>query len=639
MAAGAGISEKPGKPGKTSLGKGPRARGALLFGVLTTLMFLGVAARLVQLQVFEYESHTREIASTIIKPSSERDRRGRIIDSRGVVLAASVPVRACAMDPQLIEDAARAALPKDVRDILSKGEGPGFEEAEKTLADAVAIQQEKIIGRLTEALALTSDEVAAVTRRVGMRYVPKNSAAGKPVPYRFIWVQRRVADERYLDLADRMARAGKDAADAWRNRRRWVRLAAQMRTARETEKESYCRDAAEGWRRHALEAEGRYAGVFFPPEFERFYPQGQLAAHVVGYANIDGDGMGGIESSYNSKLTGTPVRRLVARDARSRPLMSLVSDERTADGMTVELTVDSVVQAIVEEELRNTVEELKVRSPDINAHAVVMDPYTGDILAMANYPTFDPNHPGVHSETGERVTHRERRNDAVSAIQEPGSTFKPLMVCASLEEGVASLEEDVECSTLLMNNGRRSIKDLYPYGRMTLEMAVVKSSNPGMVRTGLKLGPEKMREYVLKFGFGEKSGRGLAGESRGMVTSKEKWNDWTMGSVPMGYEVGVTTLQMAAAYSVIANGGLLPTPNIVKAVYDGNGGLIEEREVVMRRRVVSADTAEKMRAVMRKVVTTGTGRRANSPEYELGGKTGTANMTVSEEERAKGMKG
>ncbi|MCD8139005.1 MAG: penicillin-binding protein 2 [Planctomycetaceae bacterium] len=588
--------------------KGPRARGAVAFGVLTTLMFLVVAARLVQLQVVEYAEHTREITNIIIKPTSERDRRGQIVDSRGVVLAASVPVRACALAPKLL--------------IESEG-----------------ANQDKVVARLADALELTPVEIQKLTDRINRRYVPKNSETGGAVPYRFVWVKRRVTDEQYGKLAAEIERAKREARNAWQNRRRWLKLAGEMKVARDPEKEAYCRTQADGWRAHALAAEGRYAGVFFPPEFERFYPQAELASHVLGFSDIDGNGMGGIELVLNNKLSGKPVTRLVARDARSRPLMSLISDDRSPAGMTVELTIDSVVQAIVEEELKSVVEDLKIRTPDINAHAVVIDPYTGDILAIANYPTYDPNHPRVDPETGEKIGDRARRNDVVSAIQAPGSTFKPLMICAALEEKVASLEEEVDCSTFSMNNGKRTIKDIYPYSRMSLEMAVVKSSNPAMVRTGLKLGPEKMREYVLKFGFGEKTGSGLPGESRGMITSAEKWNEWTMGSVPMGYEIGVTTLQMAAAYSAIANGGMLPTPNLIRAVYDANGGLVEKPEPVMRRRVISPETAEKMRGVMRKVITTGTGRRANIEEYHLGGKTGTANMMVTDEEKAKGMKG
>jgi cell division protein FtsI (penicillin-binding protein 3) len=267
-----------------------------------------------------------------------------------------------------------------------------------------------------------------------------------------------------------------------------------------------------------------------------------------------------------------------------------------------------------------------------------MDPYTGDVLAMANYPTFDPNHPGVNPETNEKVPPEHRDNNAVAALQEPGSTFKPVMVAAALEEKLVSLSDPLDCGTFRMENGR-VIKDISPYGMMTVEMALVKSSNPGMARIGLKMGPEIMRDYVLKFGFGKRTESLLPAERHGNVTAKDKWNLYTMGSVPMGYEIDVTTLQMACAYSVFANGGMLPKPNIVKAVYDAAGGLALATKPEMRGRVISEETAAMMRKVLRKVVTDGTGRRANFPEYELGGKTGTANMIANAEERSAGVKG
>ncbi|MCC8189120.1 MAG: hypothetical protein LIP77_00605, partial [Planctomycetes bacterium] len=178
-----------------------------------------------------------------------------------------------------------------------------------------------------------------------------------------------------------------------------------------------------------------------------------------------------------------------------------------------------------------------------------------------------------------------------------------------------------------------------PYGRMSLLMALVKSSNPALVRVGLRLGPEKMREYVLRYGFGERTGSLLPGEVRGKVTDAAKWSSYTMGSVPMGYEINVTSLQMAAAYSVFANGGLLPRPNIIKQVYDNDGGLAWKREPAIRRRVISEATAATMRSALRKVVTEGTGRRANIKEYPIGGKTGTAEMIANEAERAAGVRG
>ncbi len=586
---------------------GPRARGTLVFGVCMSLLFAGIAARLAQLQVMEHTERAREAADMLYGTTSERDQRGSIVDANGIPLAVSVAAKSCALDP-------------------------------KVLLEAEGARPEKLLARLTEIFELTPAEIKKINKGLETRYVPKNSPDGGEQPIRFVWVRRLITEDQWKTLRKEMAEAKNRATEAWRHRRRWRKLAGERKVARDREGEQKCLEAADGWRRVALDAEGRFAGVIFPPEFRRVYPQGRLAAHILGFGDIDGKGLDGLEYTCDPLLEGQTVRRMVARDARSRALSTMAPDDRTTAGMRVELTLDSVVQAIVEEELHATVEEFKKESPDVNAHAVVMNPFTGDILAIANYPTFDPNHPVVGGD-GEKIEARNRRNDAVVATQEPGSTFKPLLMAASLEEKVVSLDENIECATFRMNNGRRTIKDIHPYGRMTVEMALVKSSNPAMVRVGQKLGPEKLREYVRKFGLGEKSGSRIPGEQTGKVTPAEKWSEWTMGSVPMGYEVEVTTLQMAAAYSAIANGGLLPRPNIVRSMYDANGGLSLSTRPEMRRRVISEETSETMRRLLRKVVTTGTGRRANIPEYELGGKTGTANMIANAAERAAGRKG
>lgn len=586
----------------------PRARGTLVFGVLMSLLFLGVASRLVQLQVVEHADKAREAAGMLYGTTADRDERGSIVDRNAIPLAVSVAAKSCALDP-------------------------------KALLEAEGARPEKLISRLTEILELTPADLKRVNKGLEARYVPKGSPEGTaPRPVRFVWLKRLITEEQWKVLRKEIAAAKREASEAWRYRRRWQKLQGERKVARDAAGEAKCREAAEGWRKVALEAEGRFAGIVFPPEFKRVYPQGRLASHILGFGDIDGKGLDGLEYTMNALLEGQTVRRMVARDARSRALSTMAPDDRTTAGMRVELTLDSVIQAIVEEELQATVDEFKTETPDVNAHAVVMDPFTGDILAIANCPTFDPNHP-VKDGDGNRIEARNRRNDAVVATQEPGSTFKPLMIAASLEEKAISLSEEINCATFKMNNGRRTIKDIYPYGRMTIEMALVKSSNPGMVQVGQRLGAEKLREYVLKFGLGEKSGSRLPGERTGKVTSAEKWNEWTMGSVPMGYEIEVTTLQMAAAYSAIANGGLLPRPNIVRSIHDAHGGLSLATKPEMRRRVVSDITAGTMRELLRKVVTTGTGRRANIPEYELGGKTGTANMIANAAERAAGKKG
>ena len=636
MAAQAGVHGQGGE------GNVVRARCTWLFCVLITLMFLALGARLVQLQVMQHEEMAVVAARQILGTVRDRDKRGVITDSRGIVLATSVAVRACAVDPKLMIEASSSfygidsslgALPG-----LQAGR-PGASLAMETAATTPTLE------RLGELLNLSKNELDKVKRQLVKRQTLETEEGIARQPMRFLWIKRELAEAEWRTLSDSITAAKKQAADARNNQRRWRKIIGQAKVARNAEVEKTAREAASGWRRVALEADARFAGVFFPAEYERRYPQGKLAAHILGFTGRGDkdsvEGREGVERTFDVFLRGVALNRVVARDARSRALSTLASDNRTTDGMTVELTIDSVVQSIVEEELQQSIDKLKVEFPAVTGHAIVMDPFTGDILAIANYPTFDPNEPGG-------VEARSRNNDVVQAVQEPGSTFKPLLIAASIEEKLATFDESIDCSTFRMDNGR-TVKDIHPYNRhMPLEMALMKSSNPAMVRVGLRLGPEKMREYVLKYGFGEKTGRPdergvnqstFPGEVRGKVTNARNWSLYTMGSVPMGYEINVTTLQMAAAYSVFANGGLLPRPNIIKAVYDQAGGLALRTEPEMRHRVISKTTAAQMRQVLRKVVTEGTGRRANIKEYELGGKTGTANMIANAAERAAGVRG
>ncbi len=599
MAAGAGTGKD------TAFRGGSRARGTLFFGIALTLVFLAVAARLVQLQFVQHDAMLRDANRQLFGTVRDRDRRGDIVDSRGVPLATSIAVRACAVDPQVF--------------LAKEGADP-----------------DGLVARLADLLSLTGDQTVKLA--AGLAKTRKNPKTGETEPVRFVWAKRVLSESEWEKISAAVVASGKEASEAWRTRRQWLKVIDKMKSTGATENLQLALDAAKGWRDVAVRAEARFAGVFFPPEFQRVYPQGSLAAHVLGFGDIDGQGMEGIEKTCEALLKGTTVDRLVIRDARSRALSMMADDTRSTSGMRVELTLDSVVQAIVEEELKSAIDTYRKTDPDVHAHAIVMDPHTGNILAMANYPAFDPNHPGVDPVTNEKVPPAHRDNNAVAALQEPGSTFKPVMVAAALEEKVVNIADPLDCSTFRMENGR-TIKDIHPYGMMTVEMALVKSSNPGMARIGLKLGAEKMREYVLKFGFGKRTGSLLPAERHGNVTAAEKWNLYTMGSVPMGYEIDVTTLQMACAYSVFANGGLLPKPNIVKAVHDASGGLVLATKPEMRGRIISPETAASMRRVLRKVVTDGTGRLANFPEYQLGGKTGTANMIANAEERSNGVKG
>lgn len=575
---------------------------------LFALLFLGVAARLIQLQVVEYPVLSVEAAKQVHGVVVDKDRRGAILDSRGRVLATSVEVKSCALDP-------------------------------KVLLDAEGGDAQKTIDRLASILKLTPEDRRRLTMGVEKRRQVRDGDSVKEEPYRFIWVKHGLAGDEHKELSDAMEQAKRDASEAWRNRRRWMRRAGECKVALDRKGEAEAKENAAAWRKSALEAEGRFAGVMTPPEYKRVYPQEELAAHIVGYGRNFGtvdakgvNGLEGIEKTCEAFLAGLPVERLVARDARSRALSAVHGeDNRLPDGMTVELTLDSVVQAIAEEELAKTLSAQKKQYPAVSGCAIVMDPYTGDILALASYPTFNPNDPAKYPAIS-------RRNDAVAATQEPGSTFKPVTISAALQEKAVKLEDVFNCAPYRMTNGR-VIKDIYTYSNLSVLEGLVKSSNPMMVQVGLRLGDRKLHDYVRAFGFGEKTGSLLLGELKGKVTPfKGSWSLYTMGSVPMGYEVSVTPLQMVTAYCVFANGGLLPTPRLVKTIRDPAGGVALAVEPKMRRRVLNEKIAATMRMALRKVVTDGTGRRANIPEYELAGKTGTANMIANAEERRRGMR-
>jgi cell division protein FtsI (penicillin-binding protein 3) len=599
---GKGVMVGGGVPDEMVVVGGPRVRGTLLFPVLLTVAFFAAAVRLFQLQVLEHGKYASKAVRQLFGVTRERDRRGSIIDAKGRMLAVSVEAKACALDPKVFFEA--------------EGANP-----------------EKLLARLTAILNLKPAEHKRLADGLAKRRIIPNSKGNEgslAEPIRFVWVRRRLSNEEWSNLSSAMAAARLEASNAWRNRRLWLRKAGEFKVAWNKAGQSLAVNAADGWRKVAVEAEGRFAGVFFPPEYRRIYPNGSLAAHVLGFGDIDGHGIVGVEKVFQAILEGIPLDRMVARDARARSLSALVSDNRTTDGMTVELTLDSAVQAMVEEELRLGVERLRNESPEVAAHAVVMDPFTGGIIAIANYPTFDPNRPGEFQP-------RTHWNDAVASVQEPGSTFKPIMLSASIEEGLADFDEEIDCSTYQMAN-RRTIKDIRPFGRMSLLMALTKSSNPAMVRVAQRLGPERMRQYVVKYGFGESTGSFLPNEENGRVTSAANWSSYTMGSVPMGYEINVTTLQMAAAYSVIANGGLLLRSRIIAAIRDPSGRTSMRFDPEVRRRVISPKTAALMRGALRKVITEGTGKRANLDEYELGGKTGTAEMMANARERAAGAR-
>ncbi|HEX8191121.1 MAG TPA: penicillin-binding protein, partial [Pyrinomonadaceae bacterium] len=349
-------------------------------------------------------------------------------------------------------------------------------------------------------------------------------------------------------------------------------------------------------------------GVYSTEEQRRRYPNGALAAHVLGFVGLDAKGLAGVEQVYNAALTGEEGRLLLDADAKRRPFESEGLDAR--DGRTLVLTIDQTVQYIVERELAAALERTRAKS----AAAVVLEPHTGEVLALANAPSFDPNDAGGASL-------EQRRNDALQNIYEPGSTFKLVAFTGALEEKLITPETRIDCPGSISLPGR--VVHDHARGSLTATEALAKSSNVAAIKLGQRLGNDRLYEYIRRLGFGTKTGVELPGETAGLVRPVSKWQPGSIGSIPIGHEVGVTPLQMAAAYAAVANDGVRVAPHLVREVRDAEGKTVSRAEPESHR-VVSAETAQVLRRMMEEVTLKGTARAAQLEGYTAAGKTGTA---------------
>lgn len=365
---------------------------------------------------------------------------------------------------------------------------------------------------------------------------------------------------------------------------------------------------AEARRVAALEIDG----IGFMKENKRFYPNRELAAHLIGYAGLDNIGLSGVEATHDKIVRGREGTLLVQTDARGRAFNRL--ERPPTAGGSLELTIDEQLQHIAEREL-----EVGVRQHRADAGtAIVMDPKTGEILAMANYPTFNPN---AYGEAPENA----RRNRAIQDLYEPGSTFKIVTASAALEDRLFNPAEIIDVSAGIIRFGRRVINDMHRYGPLSFTDVLVKSSNVGAIKIGARVGADRMNLYVRRFGFGRATSRDFQGESPGIVWSN--LNDSALASVSMGYQVGVTPLQVVTAASAVANGGTLYEPRLVRAVTEGGVRTVIKPNAV--RTAIKPETAATLTAIMEAVVERGTATRAKVPGYSVAGKTGTADKLVN----------
>ena len=352
----------------------------------------------------------------------------------------------------------------------------------------------------------------------------------------------------------------------------------------------------------------------FVEESLRLYPNRELAAQLVGFEGMDGRGLAGIEQSWDAHLAGTEGKALVERDALGREVTGAPKVLKpSTPGQGVMLTIDATLQYLAEKEIEAAWRRTRSKA----AMAIAMDPRTGEILALAIRPTFNPN-------SFATATDDDRRARAVSDPFEPGSTFKAVLAAAALEEGVVRPEDRVYGEQGVITIANRAIHDWKRYGWLSFREVLQYSSNVGAIKVGLALGRDRYYRHIQAFGFGSLTGVGLPGESRGQLRAPQRWSGLSLASMSIGQEISVTALQILTAFAAIANDGRLMQPHVVHAVLDASGREVRRVPPQAVRQVVSPETAATLRQILTAVVDRGTGHRAAIPGYAVAGKTGTA---------------
>jgi cell division protein FtsI (penicillin-binding protein 3) len=346
----------------------------------------------------------------------------------------------------------------------------------------------------------------------------------------------------------------------------------------------------------------------------RLYPNRELAAQLIGFEGADGKGLAGIEQAWDGHLAGVEGRAVVERDALGREVTGApIVLKPSVAGQGIVLTIDATIQYLAEKEVDAAWRRTRARS----AMAVAMDPRTGEILAMAIRPTYNPNAFGAASDD-------DRRARAVTDPFEPGSTFKVIMAASALEEGVVRPTDRLYGENGAITVANATIHDWKKYGWLTFAEVLQNSSNVGSIKVGMMLGKDRYYKYMTAFGFGAPTNLGLPGESRGQLRPPGQWSGLSLATMSIGQEVSVTAVQMVAAFGAVANGGRLMQPQIIRAVLDAQGRETRSFEPIAVRQVIGPETARTLTDLMVNVVRNGTGHNAAIPGYDVAGKTGTA---------------
>jgi len=359
-------------------------------------------------------------------------------------------------------------------------------------------------------------------------------------------------------------------------------------------------------------------GLDFIRESKRYYPDQFLAAHLIGFAGMDNKGLEGLELWYNKYLKGEFGWTQILRDAHQRELLIEKNSVSPRDGFNVVLTIDETIQYIAERALQKAFEKNNAKGASI----IVMDPKTGEILAIANRPTYDLGNP-------ENIPAENRINRALVFTYEPGSVFKIVTASAALEEKVAKEDDKFFCENGKYKVGNHILHDHHPSGTLTFNGVFEQSSNIGVTKIAQLLGPQKIYEYARRFRFGMPTGINLPGEAAGYLKPVRLWSKTSIGAVPIGQEVTVTALQLICAISAIANDGVYMQPFVVKCIKDNQDEIIKEFHPKVVAQVVTAQTARRVKAILKGVVENGTGKKAKIEGVSVAGKTGTAQKVVN----------
>jgi cell division protein FtsI/penicillin-binding protein 2 len=542
-----------------------------MLALLLGLAFAVLVYRLVDLQVLRYQELSLKARTNTHKEYLLEPRRGDILDTKGNLLATSAFVKTVCADPALI--------------------GNRQTEVARTVAPLLQMSEGDLLQRLTPRLVRNTN--------------------GTVTTNHYVVLKRKVQAETWQKLQMAMTN---------------LSFGLEEKQLPRGEREFY-RDL----RRGAIYVERMDDQL-------RVYPNQALAAHVLGYVGMDErevngqkllvtSGKDGLERWFDTKLAGVRGWRVTETDRPGRELVPLREQEvEPRDGLNLVLTIDSVVQNIVESALA----EAKEKHTPLSISGIVVRPRTGEILAMATLPNFDPNNPGASPPDA-------RRNRVIADIAEPGSTFKTVVVSGALNEGVVRLSDTFDCEQGHFHFAGRVLHDHESYGVLSVESIITHSSNIGAAKIGIKLGENRLYDYIHNFGFGTRTGLPLQGEISGIVHPVKRWSKVSIAQIPMGQGIAVTSLQMMMAVCAIANKGVLMQPMLVDRLEDHDHVVVAQYSPQRVRRVISEAAAEQMVTALKTVASPqGTAPKAALAHYTVAGKTGTAQKSGGAEGYLKG---